>query len=122
MKKQPLALFGPLLAIAATGCGQHEQPGNGTVHAQSAAPPLAVQTVRPETRDVARVIRLPGDVIAFEEATLYAKVAGYLDRISVDKGDRVRAGQVLAVIRAPELEADRAQARESYLAALESAK
>ena len=38
------------------------------------------------------------------EVTLYAKVAGYLQAIRVDKGDRVKANQVLATVIAPELD------------------
>ena len=49
-----------------------------------------------------RDLVLQGQIIPFQQTTLYAKVAGYLDRIAVDKGDRVKAGQVLAVLRAPE--------------------
>ena len=49
-----------------------------------------------------------------QQVTLYAKVSGYLKEIKVDKGDKVKAGQVLAVIESPEL--DRA-----YDAALVSA-
>ena len=43
---------------------------------------------------------------ARDQAVLYAKVAGYLKTIRVDKGDHVTAGQVVAEIEAPELEAD----------------
>lgn len=49
-----------------------------------------------------RVVDLPGDVRAFRQVTLYAKLSGYLQEIHVDKGDRVAAGQVLAVVESPE--------------------
>ena len=48
-------------------------------------------------------IELPGDVVGFYEAALHSKVTGYLKSISVDKGDSVKAGQVLAEIEVPEL-------------------
>jgi len=38
--------------------------------------------------------------------TLYAKVAGYLKTISVDKGDRVKEGDLIADIEVPEMLAD----------------
>ena len=49
----------------------------------------------------------------YQEVELHAKVAGYLQKITVDIGDQVKAGQVLAVLEIPELEEDlkRAQAR-----------
>lgn len=40
----------------------------------------------------------------FYQSALYAKVTGYLKSISVDKGDWVKAGQVLAIIEVPELD------------------
>jgi multidrug efflux pump subunit AcrA (membrane-fusion protein) len=50
-----------------------------------------------------RSITLPGDLVGYYESTLFSKVTGYLKRIDVDKGDRVKAGQALAVIEVPEL-------------------
>ena len=37
-------------------------------------------------------------------AVLYAKVAGYIKEVQVDKGDKVEAGQILAEIESPEVE------------------
>jgi RND family efflux transporter MFP subunit len=51
-----------------------------------------------------RTIKLLGDVRAGATAVLYAKVAGYIKEVTVDKGDKVEAGQVLAEIESPELE------------------
>lgn len=49
-------------------------------------------------------LRLPGEIHGYTETPVYAKVAGYLQTIAVDKGDRVTAGQVLAVLESPELD------------------
>jgi RND family efflux transporter MFP subunit len=51
-----------------------------------------------------RSIKLLGDVRSGATATLYAKVAGYLKVIHVDKGDKVEAGQLIAEIESPEIE------------------
>ncbi len=51
-----------------------------------------------------RTISLTGEARSYATVTLYAKVSGYLKEIRVDKGDRVKAGQVLAVIESPELD------------------
>jgi membrane fusion protein (multidrug efflux system) len=56
--------------------------------------------------EIVRRVTLPGNVMAYQEATIYAKVAGYLKSIAVDKGDSVKAGDVLAEIEAPEMLAD----------------
>jgi RND family efflux transporter MFP subunit len=73
---------------------------------RAAAPqPLPVVTViEPLRRPAVHSITLPATVEAFEKAKLYAKVTGYLGWIKVDKGDRVRKGQVLAQIQVPEME------------------
>jgi RND family efflux transporter MFP subunit len=51
-----------------------------------------------------RTIKLLGDLRSGATTTLYGKVAGYLKTISVDKGDKVDAGQVLAFIESPEVD------------------
>jgi RND family efflux transporter MFP subunit len=51
-----------------------------------------------------RKVTLSGEVHAFHESTLFAKVSGYLKLVRVDKGDHVADGEVLGVIEAPEVE------------------
>jgi RND family efflux transporter MFP subunit len=67
---------------------------------------LEVSVTKLSHGDVVRYVTLPGTIKANQGATLYAKVAGYLQRVTVDVGDRVKAGQVLAEIEVPELLAD----------------
>src|SRR4051812_42896013 len=62
-----------------------------------------------------RRLTLQGEARPFAEVTLYAKVSGYLRNLRVDKGDRVRAGELIATIDAPELE-------QQYQAAVADAK
>jgi len=52
-----------------------------------------------------RKVTLLGEARPYKTATLYAKVSGYLARIAVDAGDRVKAGQFIAEINSPELDA-----------------
>jgi membrane fusion protein, multidrug efflux system len=52
----------------------------------------------------ARQIELPASIHGFVETAVYAKTAGYLKTIAVDKGDRVRTGMLLAELESPELE------------------
>jgi membrane fusion protein (multidrug efflux system) len=70
-----------------------------------------VMVVRPQRGDIVRSITLPGDLVGLYQSTLYAKVTGYLKTISVDKGDWVKEGQVLAVIEVPELQERLARSR-----------
>src|SRR3989442_459143 len=72
----------------------------------SSSAPANVQVVRPHIGEITRSITLPAEIKAYQQATLYAKVAGYLKTIPVDKGDEVKAGALLAEIEVPELLAD----------------
>jgi membrane fusion protein (multidrug efflux system) len=80
-------------------------------------PTLAVKLVAAKKGDATRSILLPANILPFQQATLYAKVAGYVKTVNVDKGDAVQAGVLLADIEVPELIADRAK----YKAELEVA-
>ena len=73
-----------------------------------------VQVVKPARRDVTATLRLPANVSAWNQTTLYAKVSGYLKSVAVDKGDVVRAGQVLAIIDDPELQERYEQAQSEF--------
>lgn len=98
----------------ATGCialGTLCGCGPSTVETPQKAPPAVnVQTVLPKRGEIARSITLPTfRILALQEATLYAKVSGYLKTLAVDKGDEVKEGQFLAEIEVPELLADEVQ-------------
>ncbi len=96
-----------LLALAIVAVGACHSP-----EADPLAPALRhVIVIRPERGVVERTITLPGDLVGYYQSALYAKVTGYLKSISVDKGDWVKAGQVLAVIEVPELEQQLARAK-----------
>lgn len=77
----------------------------------AADPPKSVEVnvAHPTRGEIIRYVTLPGSIRANQQATLYAKVAGYLKSLSVDKGDRVQAGQSLGEIEVPELLADLAK-------------
>jgi RND family efflux transporter MFP subunit len=47
---------------------------------------------------------LIGEARPYEASTIYSKISGYLDKILVDKGDKVVAGQLLAVVNNPEID------------------
>jgi RND family efflux transporter MFP subunit len=49
-----------------------------------------------------RLIQLLGDTRAYQTATLYSKVSGYVRTIAVDRGDRVKAGDLLATVSSVE--------------------
>ena len=103
IKRPTPALFLTVLALAATCACRRSTPEARP----SAAPPVSVQTVTLQRGSVARRVTLPSfRILAEQEATLFAKVPGYLKTITVDKGDAVERGQLLAELEVPELTAE----------------
>ena len=76
------------------------------IASSQAAEPMPVKFSSAKRAEIHRWITLPGTLKANQQATLYAKVAGYLANVAVDKGDTVKAGQLLGELEVPELLAD----------------
>src|ERR1700678_1997670 len=57
-------------------------------------------------------VTLPAAIEAFQDTPIYARTTGYIAKWTADIGDRVKAGQVLAVIDGPDLDQELNQARE----------
>ncbi len=70
-----------------------------------------VELVTPQVSTAVEELILPANVEAFYDAPIYARVNGYLKSWAHDIGDRVKAGDVLAVIDAPDLEQQVEQAK-----------
>ncbi|WP_375757274.1 efflux RND transporter periplasmic adaptor subunit [Corallococcus exercitus] len=84
-------------AVVATGCGGGEKAVVPRAPAaQLAQKPVGVRAVTPATQLEANVLRATGSVRARQAATLSAQGSGTLTRVSVDVGDTVKRGQVLA--------------------------
>jgi RND family efflux transporter MFP subunit len=96
-----LALFACILALC--GCGETSSASAATKPVEA---PAEVKAVQPHRGEVYRYINLPGEVRPLYEVTLFAKVNGYLDKLTVDKGDSVKAGDLIADIDVPELRAN----------------
>jgi RND family efflux transporter MFP subunit len=75
----------------------------------SDAPTVAV--AQATTEDLSHDLVLTAEFRPFQEVDLMAKVAGYVKTISVDVGDRVKQGQLLAILEIPEMADDRARAQ-----------
>src|SRR5262245_6596099 len=72
-------------------------------------PRVSVAVARPSPLDNERV--LPGNALPLVEAALFPRATGYIKTRLVDIGDRVKAGQLLAVIDAPDVDDQLAQAK-----------
>src|SRR5437879_2268718 len=102
--------------VAAIGVGLAFGCKPATVVSASSPPepPVEVKTTCLFKGPITRNVTLPGEVKAYQQATLYAKVAGYLKTITVDKGDGVKEGTLLAELEVPELLADRAKYKAEF--------
>lgn len=75
-------------------------------HNQTASGAAVRATVAVVKRaDISSDASMAGEFFPMQEVELHAKVAGYIRRINVDIGDRVRKGQEIAVLEVPELNA-----------------
>src|ERR1019366_1368322 len=90
-----------LLFIQPISCSEKAKQATQTKAVQDTLQAFIV-TAQP----VAKTITLPAELIPFEKAELFAKIQGYVKNIKVDIGDRVRAGQVLAILQASEYNAN----------------
>ncbi|MGH9533257.1 MAG: efflux RND transporter periplasmic adaptor subunit [Terriglobales bacterium] len=110
---------GLMLALAALagglgGCSAH---GGHTVRAAEASLPPLVATA-PVRRERPRLSTdLPAELDPYQDVVLRARVPGFVARLYADRGTRVRAGQLLATIEAPDLVAKVGQAEQQLSAA-----
>src|SRR5882724_5467965 len=81
-----------------------------------AIPTVAV--VNPELLSTLQPIDLPADVQPYQNVAIYARTSGYIGKWFSDIGTQVSAGQLLAVIEAPEVDAQLAQAKADAATAL----
>src|SRR5262245_42403326 len=107
-----------LISAVATACRSSAQDQS----AKTAASPAPAQTPTVNVTDVVslemeRQLRLPGELQPFEDVAIYAKVPGFVEAINVDRGSVVKKGQLLARLRAPELDAQRSEAEAKSRAA-----
>jgi RND family efflux transporter MFP subunit len=106
-------LIAGALAIAIVGWGVFSRAkaiGDDKTWAVERSAPV-VRTISPKASAGAEGLELPGQLQAYNEAPIYARVPGYLKSWNRDIGAKVKAGQVLAVIDAPELDQELAQAQ-----------
>jgi RND family efflux transporter MFP subunit len=94
-----IAVAAAVPLAASTACSKSQAAA-----AASGEPRTTVAVVRAERRDLAETLTIAADFRPFQQIDVHAKVAGFLKTIYVDVGDRVHAGQLLAVLEVPELQ------------------
>ncbi len=97
-----------VLSIAMVACSG----AGASTPAENVSPPgppiVSVVRVLEQPADV--TLSMPGELDAYQTVAVFAKVTAFVKSIRVDRGSRVRAGDVIAVLDAPELLAQRAEA------------
>ena len=118
-----LGIAAAALLIAGIGMGawshlrQSRQVTATAEQQRDLVPTVRVGTVQAASTDL--VVTLPGTTSAFAAANIFARASGYIGQRDVDIGDRVKPGQLLAIIVAPELDHQIVQA-EATLGELKS--
>ncbi len=72
--------------------------------ADNSRDPAGVTTVKPSVESIHRVSTQPAQIEPFERTNVYAKAAGFLEKVTVDIGERVEKDQVLANLWIPEMD------------------
>jgi RND family efflux transporter MFP subunit len=88
-----------LLAVAISGCNSRPDPASASTQPAAAAVSIV------ERGNISHVLSLAGQFQPYQVIDVHAKVSGYVRHIYVDIGDRIHAGQTLAVLEVPELNA-----------------
>lgn len=107
MKRSHLIILTVLASsLSFYSCTQSKsEPLNSASEEQVVYPAVKVETAKPSQE-----LQIPGELESYFETDLFPKVNGYIKRINVDIGDKVASGQVLAVLDAPELSLQLAEA------------
>jgi RND family efflux transporter MFP subunit len=96
----------PLAAGLAYGAVRHDAQNRQVMRTmerqQDFVPTVRVAKAR--AADATMIVSLPATTLAFEAANIFARANGYIETRKVDIGDRVKAGDLLAQITAPELD------------------
>jgi len=112
-----LTFLYPFSIIVATaiiaGCAnKNTLPSNNTEEVRN------YETITTQLQPVTKTLQLNGELIPYQKASIISKVTGYVKRVAVDIGQSVSAGQTLAVIDAPEMNFQIAEANSKTKIAL----
>jgi membrane fusion protein, multidrug efflux system len=116
VSRRKLGIFGVVAVIAAlllvvTGIRAREDSSVKLKEWTDNQAVTSVAVVLPDPKPLQATIDLPGRLEAYNRAPIFARVSGYLKYWSADIGARVKAGDVIAEIEAPDLDQQLLQAR-----------
>jgi RND family efflux transporter MFP subunit len=102
-----VVLLGAAMAISCTGADN----ASGNASATPAAGPMTIDMVRVVEQPLDVQLSLPGELTAYQSVSVYSRVTGFVKTVNVDRGSRVRSGDLLVTLEAPELVAQRSEAQ-----------
>ncbi|MFD1139677.1 efflux RND transporter periplasmic adaptor subunit [Larkinella insperata] len=98
-----LAVFSGILVISAlNGCHSSDSKADKVAVAEEPEP---TEVFSLQKGKLSSNLRIPGELVAYRDVDMYAKVSGFVKSIHADVGTEVKAGQLLALAEAPELNA-----------------
>lgn len=106
MKSKLLYPVAALVIFAAGLAAWRSLAGHSGAAAQSDQEAIPVAVAAADRGTLARTIRLTAEFLPYQEIDVHAKVAGFIQSIPVDIGDRVKQGGLIATLEIPELEQD----------------
>jgi membrane fusion protein (multidrug efflux system) len=113
--KHPLTIV--FVATVVASCGTEKAPDSSSAAPAAPAGPRAVDVVRVVEQPLDVTLSLPGELTAYQSVAIHARVNGFVKTMTADRGSRVRAGDIIATLEAPELVAQRAEAQSKLQAA-----
>ena len=116
MTRRTLLMYGPVALVGALllyGIVKRERALHSLTRVATEQAVVPVQVISAQKGAATRSLVLPGTVRAWYEAPIFAQVAGYVQSWNEDYGAVVKAGQLLATIDAPSLDAQYAAAKAS---------
>jgi membrane fusion protein (multidrug efflux system) len=127
VSRRKLGIFGVFAVIAAllvvvTGIRAREESSASLREWTDSQAIPTVAVALPDAKVINATIDLPGRLEAYYRAPIFARVSGYLKSWSADIGAKVKAGQVIAEIEAPDLDQQLLQARADLTSQQASAK
>lgn len=93
--------FLAVAALALSSCAKSNDDSGPESETKKPDPSVEKVTLKKETLEGSMII--PGELVPFQQVDLYAKVTGFVKELKVDIGSKVKTGQVLLVLEAPEL-------------------
>lgn len=122
-RRRQWRLAAVLLSLGLSACGG---PSVAQGEKVVVVGPPTIEVVRVVEQPVNVTLSMPGELTPYQTVAIYPRVTGFIKTIRVDRGSRVRAGELLVLLDAPELAAQRSEAQsklqsaEAQLGALRS--